>query len=79
MSLNQVKQYKLITFHNTTAAMLFEKLAKINQIPGRLIPLPKQIDAGCGLAFSYECDAALCMEILNDEAIEYKELCEVTF
>lgn len=46
------KEWKLIvTFATTTAAMQMEKTAKIAELEGRLIPVPTQISAGCGLAF----------------------------
>lgn len=42
----------VITFHSTTEAMAAEKRLKEANISGRLIPVPKQISAGCGLAWS---------------------------
>ncbi len=44
----------IITFASTTAAMAFERAAKTQGIPGRLIPVPTVIKAGCGLAFCLE-------------------------
>lgn len=70
--------FQLITFHSTTYAMYFEKVAKENRIKGRLIPLPKQISAGCGLAFSFE-DKNDCINILEQYNIEYDQICEVIF
>ncbi len=46
------KQKKLvITFQTTTTAMAMETACKKENIPGRLIPIPKSISAGCGLAW----------------------------
>lgn len=46
------KELKLvITFHTTTEAMAMEKVCKQTQTPGRLIPVPREISAGCGLAW----------------------------
>lgn len=45
------KKYIIITFHTTTAAMAMEKLCGQRGIPGRLIPVPESISAGCGLAW----------------------------
>ena len=70
--------YHLITFQNTTNAMLFERKAKAEQVKGRLIPLPKQISAGCGLAFSFE-DQEACKALLEKYHIEYETICEVNF
>ena len=48
----RVKQPSLIvTFHTTTAAMGAEKLLLAQGIPGRIIPVPREITAGCGLAW----------------------------
>ena len=41
----------VITFSTTTAAMAMEKRAQEMGISGRLIPLPSEISAGCGLSW----------------------------
>lgn len=41
----------LVSFNSTTDALAFEKLCKVNEIDGRMIPLPKKISAGCGIAW----------------------------
>ena len=41
----------VITFSTTTAAMAMEKMAQEMGIFGRLIPLPSEISAGCGLSW----------------------------
>ena len=48
--MRQKKKYAVITFRSTTEAMAMERLCMEHQVPGRLIPLPKEISAGCGLA-----------------------------
>ena len=46
------KELKLVvTFHTTADAMAMEKACKADQIPGRLIPVPRSISAGCGLSW----------------------------
>lgn len=46
------KELKLIlTFHSTAEALAVEKLCHQKCVPGRLIPVPQQISAGCGLAW----------------------------
>lgn len=42
----------IITFRTTTAAMQTEALVRKMKLPGRLIPVPREITAGCGLAWS---------------------------
>ena len=41
----------VITFPTTAAAMACEDLCAKNGLPGRMIPVPGQISAGCGLAW----------------------------
>lgn len=46
------KELKLVvTFHVTADAMAMEKLCKERRVPGRMIPVPRTISAGCGLAW----------------------------
>ncbi len=42
----------IIAFYGTHDAMSFEEFCLSRGIPGRLIPLPSAISAGCGLAWS---------------------------
>lgn len=59
------KENRLIfTFPSTVHAMKMEKICKEEGHPGRIIPVPRQITAGCGLAWSAPPDAG-------------EELCEV--
>ena len=47
------KELKLIvTFHTTADAMAMEKACREDNIPGRLIPVPRSITAGCGMCWS---------------------------
>jgi len=49
------KELKLIiTFHTTADAMAMEKVCKEANAPGRLIPVPRVISSGCGLAWCAE-------------------------
>lgn len=41
----------IITFATTTQAMAVEKFCAQNGLPGRLIPVPREITAGCGLSW----------------------------
>ena len=51
----------VVTFSTTTAAMKMEKTAKEAKFPGRLIPVPSEISAQCGLAWK-------CVEQSEEEA-----------
>lgn len=46
------KELKLVvTFHTTADAMAMEKACKDRNAPGRIIPVPRAISAGCGLSW----------------------------
>ena len=49
--MREKKLQLIISFDSTTHAMAVEQYCLKNGIPGRLIPLPKEISAGCGLAW----------------------------
>lgn len=52
------KELKLVvTFHTTADAMAMEKACKESETPGRVIPVPRAISAGCGLAWCAELSA----------------------
>lgn len=56
------KELKLVvTFHTTADAMAMEKACKEREVPGRIIPVPRAISAGCGLSW--------CAELSDREAI----------
>lgn len=41
----------IISFPTTTAAMKAEKYCTDHGLPGRLIPIPREITAGCGMSW----------------------------
>lgn len=47
----------IITFQDTTQAMAAERYLEKAGLPGRLIPVPREITAGCGLAWKAAPDA----------------------
>lgn len=49
--MREKKKYTVLTFRTTTEAMSMEKKCASFRIPGRLIPVPREITAGCGLAW----------------------------
>lgn len=51
----------VITFRTTTEAMAMESCCKAEGAPGRLIPVPASISAGCGMAWSAKPE---CKELL---------------
>lgn len=68
----------VISFNKTTDAMAFEEYCLKNAIGGRLIPLPKEISAGCGLA--WKCELSKVDEIktaLSELKIECGRMTEI--
>ena len=45
------RPYIVLSFRTTVEAMAWEKHCQADGIPGRLIPLPRELSAGCGLAW----------------------------
>lgn len=63
------KEYHLIiAFHSTHDAMAFEEICLAEGAEGRLIPLPKEISAGCGLAWCAKPDSEETLLGLLDRA-----------
>ncbi len=52
--MRQSREFLVITFSETSDAMAAEKLFQEQQIPGRIIPIPRQLSAGCGLSWKTE-------------------------
>lgn len=62
----------IIAFDATTQAMATDKFCTKNGLPGRLIPVPREITAGCGFAWkSAPEDETILIEALTKEGIEW--------
>ena len=51
MMKREKRNYVVITFHTTTEAMAMEQYCMEVGIKGRLIPVPREISAGCGISW----------------------------
>ena len=49
--MREKKDTLIVTFAETAQAMAAEKFCMENGLPGRIIPVPRAITAGCGLAW----------------------------
>jgi hypothetical protein len=59
------KQEKcLVTFRTTAGAMAMERTCKEAGLPGRLIPVPRSITAGCGMCWAAPPEARAALEDL---------------
>ena len=54
----------VVTFRTTTGAMAMEGLCRENNVPGRRIPAPRSITAGCGLCWAAPREAREAVEDL---------------
>lgn len=70
----------VLSFHTTADAIAFEKKAGETGFPGRLIPLPRAISAGCGMSWKLAKKEApeQMQELLVSFGIEYEEVHELT-
>ena len=73
--LGQKEEKVVVTFHTTAEAMATEKRCKEQNAPGRLIPVPRVLSAGCGLAWCAPADAQPVLEALFvKEGIVYDKM-----
>ena len=71
--------YRLITFHTTHEAIAMEKYCGAHGIPGRLIPVPREISAGCGLAWRMMPEDYLAFRNqIDTNALKYEQVHELT-
>lgn len=72
------KELKLVvTFHTTADAMAMEKACKEHGVPGRLIPVPRSISAGCGLSWCTDLgDREEITEVMQRVGIEEEDMHE---
>ena len=62
----------VITFKNPSAAMAMEKFCKEEGVSGRLIPVPREITSGCGLAWSASPD-------MKEDLLNLLEKCDIKY
>lgn len=68
----------IVTFQTTTAAMAFESLCLQKKIPGRLIPVPKELSSGCGLAWCVPFEEKNVVdELIKNEKHQYDKASKV--
>lgn len=54
----------IVTFPTTAGAIAMEAACREAGVPGRLIPVPRSITAGCGMCWSAPPDVRNCLEEL---------------
>lgn len=59
--------------------MSMEKYCLAHNVPGRLIPVPREISAGCGLCWSAPPEARCEIEtLLKEQGLDVQDLYELT-
>ncbi len=64
----------VVTFSTITDAFAFEKACKARGISGRLITIPRQLSAGCGMAWSSPVALRDDVEALIVQGLEHEEV-----
>lgn len=69
----------VISFHTTADAIAFERQAQAASFPGRLIPLPRAISAGCGMAWKIKKQeiSDLLLSSVSELGVEYDNIFEL--
>ncbi len=70
----------VVTFHTTTDAMEMERICKAHGAPGRMIPVPREISAGCGLAWCADPDQeAVLRTIMKEAGLQEQDVHTIVF
>ena len=65
----------VVSFHTTTDDVAMRALGKSAGLRGRMIPVPRQISAGCGLAWSEPADNADALyRAIESHTLEYEAI-----
>lgn len=70
----------VVAFDATTAALGMEQAARMHGLRGRLVPVPRQLSAGCGMAWREPADnedalrRVLAAEGIDSEQVVWMEL-----
>lgn len=70
-----MKEYLIVTFHTTSEAMATERACRAISLSGKLIPVPRSLSAGCGIAWRCLPEVRDRLnEVLESEDIEWEEM-----
>ena len=65
-------KYIIYTFATTTAAMAWEEMCLEQGLPGRIIPLPGSVAAGCGLCWRVPLEQEEAFQAVDMSKVERK-------
>ena len=78
--MREKKLQLLLSFKNTVDALEMEQIGQRRGLPGRLIPLPSVISAGCGLAWTTEPENRdITLSVIKEEGLEPSSVHEIVF
>ena len=70
--------HAVVTCHSTADAMALQAAAVGGVLPGRVIPVPSEISAGCGLAWSVPVELRETLEqALEQRGLAFEAITEV--
>lgn len=70
--------YLVVTFATITDAINCDKEAKKSQVKGRLVPIPRQISADCGMVWRGDINMRQEVnELLENNHIAYEDILEL--
>ena len=73
--MREKKDTLVVTFHTTTQAMAAEKFCLGSGLPGRIIPVPREITAGCGLSWkAAPADQEVLTAALTESGLGWQEM-----
>ena len=67
--IKKVRRY-LLTCFKMSGAIAVERFCKEHEIPGRLIPVPREISASCGLSWAVMQEEKDCLALVEREFAE---------
>ena len=71
----QKEKYLVITFDTMTMAIYMDRICKEDKLDGRTIPVPKEIDKGCGSAFATEnIDEGFWINYMKEKNVKYNRM-----
>lgn len=76
--IREKRKQLVITFSDTTAPLKLDILAQQEVVPGRTIPLPSEISAGCGMAWKAELsDRERLLLLMKEKNIRWEAIYEL--
>ncbi len=76
--IREKRKQLVITFSGTTAPLKLDILAQQGSVPGRTIPLPSEISAGCGMAWKAELsDRESLLLLMKEKNIRWEAIYEL--